>query len=301
MKSRRDFIKNSSLVLGTAMLPWQKDFLNFLGRGEGKFQLLRKNVGIYSESGGTIAWLINKEGIAVVDSQFPEQAGNLIKKIKEKHDRQFDLLINTHHHRDHSGGNIAFKDIVDKVVAHENSKANQKRVAKEKKIVDTQLYPDTTFSESWSQKVGRETITARYYGRAHTDGDAVIHFENANIVHCGDLVFNRRFPYIDRSAGASIKNWIKVLDAIRENYDDEALFIFGHAFDPEKITGDKTDVLAMRNYLITLLNYVEKEKSAGSSLEDMLNANLKTIPGAPDWKGKGIERSIRSAYEELSE
>ena len=57
----------------------------------------------------------------------------------------------------------------------------------------------------------------------------------------------------------------------------------------------------MRNYLITLLNYVEKEKSAGSSLEDMLNANLKTIPGAPDWKGKGIERSIRSAYEELSE
>ena len=83
MKSRRDFIKNSSLVLGTAMLPWQKDFLNFLGRGEGKFQLLRKNVGIYSESGGTIAWLINKEGIAVVDSQFPEQAGNLIKKIKE--------------------------------------------------------------------------------------------------------------------------------------------------------------------------------------------------------------------------
>ena len=65
--------------------------------------------------------------------------------------------------------------------------------------MDTQLYPDTTFSESWSQKVGRETITARYYGRAHTDGDAVIHFENANIVHCGDLVFNRRFPYIDRS------------------------------------------------------------------------------------------------------
>ena len=80
--------------------------------------------------GFTLAWLINKDGVAVVDTQFPENAKNCIDRIKEETSSPFELLLNTHHHGDHSGGNIAFKGMVKKVIAHENSKANQERVAK---------------------------------------------------------------------------------------------------------------------------------------------------------------------------
>ena len=189
-------------------------------------QTLRKNVGIFTERGGTIGWLMNKEGMAIVDTQFPKQANHLIEKIKEKTDQKIDWVINTHHHGDHSGGNIAFKDIAKNLLAHENSKINQEAVAKapgEKEA--EQWYPTVTYSDKWSQKVGDETITLRYFGNAHTNGDSVIHFENANVAHLGDLMFNQRHPRIDRSTNASAANWIKVLEDIQKTFDDETLFL----------------------------------------------------------------------------
>src|SRR5205085_910945 len=120
----------------------------------------------------------------------------------------FTLLINTHHHGDHTAGNISFKGLVEHVLAHENSLKNQKEVAIKNKNDDKQLYPDQTFTDTWCQKVAKEKICLYYYGAGHTNGDAIIHFENDNIVHMGDLVFNRRHPFVDRSAGANIKSWI---------------------------------------------------------------------------------------------
>ena len=84
-------------------------------------------------------------------------------------------------------------------------------------------------TKSGQTKVDDETITLRYLGPAHTDGDSITHFENANVVHMGDLIFNRRFPYIDKSAGASVKNWIQVLKQTQKLFDKDTIFIFGHA------------------------------------------------------------------------
>ncbi|MCK7530603.1 MAG: MBL fold metallo-hydrolase [Marinilabiliales bacterium] len=70
---------------------------------------LRNNVGFFTERGGTIGWMISKDGLVVVDTQFPEQAQHLIEAIRKQSGRQIDLLVNTHHHGDHTGGNIAFK------------------------------------------------------------------------------------------------------------------------------------------------------------------------------------------------
>jgi cyclase len=298
---RRNFLKSSGLALGAGLLPWPSYMSKLLFPEGGEMKLLRNNVGAYTNRGGTIAWLIDAEGVAVVDSQFPEEAGDLIGRIREQTDRRIDLLLNTHHHRDHSSGNIAFKEIVDQVVAHQNSRINQENVAKEAGTEADQLYPDTVFEREWSRKVGTETVTARYFDRAHTNGDAVIHFENANVAHLGDLMFNRRFPNIDMKAGASVQRWIKVLNDIRKTYDDDTLFIFGHAGEGYELTGSKEDLKAMENYLSSLLIFIKKEIEAGKSLDDLLNAGLTSIPGAEEWKGHGIERSLRAAYEELTE
>jgi cyclase len=71
-----------------------------------------------------------------------------------------------------------------------------------------QLFPETTFTETWSADAGDERVLAPYYGRAHTSGDVVITFERANVVHMGDLMFNQLHPVVDRAAGATIRNWI---------------------------------------------------------------------------------------------
>ena len=245
--------------------------------------------------------MIDKEGLVVVDTQFPDTAVHLIEAIRKQNDRRVDLLINTHHHGDHSGGNIAFKGIVDKVVAHKNSKANQERTAIAAKSEDKQLYPDTTFDGTWSQKVGSETLSLHYFGPGHTNGDSFVHFENANVVHCGDLMFNRRFPNIDRAAGASIANWIVALGKARKTFSKDTLYVFGHGAEGLPVTGTEKDLIAMQNYLSKLLKFIKKEIKAGKTKEQILEAKYQVIPGAEEWKGQGIERSLTTAFDELME
>lgn len=295
---RKQFIQASSLTLGALAFANTKSLAWFFD-DPWKIKMLRNDIGIFTEKGGTIGFMLSKKGIVVVDAEFPEQAQHLIAELKKRSEKPFKLLINTHHHGDHTSGNIAFKDVVPHVLAHENSKINQQNVAVKNKTEDKQLYPDKTFTDTWSDKVAKEKISLYYFGAAHTNGDAIIHFEHANIAHMGDLVFNRRYAFIDRSAGANIKSWIAVLDKTLAKFDNDTLFIFGHAFDPEKVTGNKEDLRAMQNYLSKLLEFVEGEIKAGKSKEEILKA--KAIPGVPEWQGDGIERGLTAAYEELTE
>ena len=297
--SRRQFLQTSTFAIGASMLPTA--WLSQLLAPAGEMKTLRNNVGIFTERGGTIAWMIDKEGLVVVDTQFADTAVHLIEAIRKQNERRVDLLINTHHHGDHSGGNIAFKGIVDKVVAHKNSKANQERTAIAAKSEDKQLYPDTTFDGTWSQKVGSETLSLHYFGPGHTNGDSFVHFENANVVHCGDLMFNRRFPNIDRAAGASIANWIVALGKARKTFSKDTLYIFGHGAEGFPVTGTEKDLIAMQNYLSKLLKFIKKEIKAGKTKEQILEAKYQVIPGAEEWKGQGIERSLTTAFDELME
>lgn len=263
-----------------------------------KMRPLRKDVGIFYEKGGTIAYLLTKKGIVVVDAEYPEQAGHLIGELKKQSDKPFELLINTHHHGDHTSGNIAFKGLVGHVAAHTNSLANQQRVAIAAKNEDKQLYPDITYGDSWEYKIDGEHIKTSYFGPGHTNGDSIIHFQNANIAHMGDLVFNRRYAFIDRTAGASVSNWIVALDGALARYDNDTLFIFGHAFDPDKVTGNKDDLRAMKDYLSRMLDFVGGWVKAGKTKEDLLKETA--IPGVTEWKGDGIARGLQATYEELT-
>ncbi len=295
---RRSFIQSAGISVGMLALLQNKGFANFISQTSYKMTLLRKDVGIFTEQGGTIGWMVNGEGIVVVDTQFANTAAHLIEELKKKSERPFRYLINTHHHGDHTGGNIAFKGIVDHVIGHANCLINQRAAAATQNSESKQLFADTVFNDQWKTKVGSQGIHAQYFGAGHTNGDAIIHFEDANIAHMGDLMFNRRFPFIDRAAGANIKSWIQVLDKAMARFDSDTLFIFGHSLDPEKVTGKKEDLKAMQNYLEKLLLFVGNEKKAGKSKEEILKATF--IPGAEDFKGQGIERSLTAAYEELA-
>lgn len=294
---RRQFLTASGLTMGLMVLMRNPGFARFF-QGNPNFTILRNNAGIFTGQGGTIGWLVNKDGIAVIDSQFPVSAAQLITELKSRSGQPFKYLINTHHHGDHTGGNIAFRGLVQHVVAHTNSAANQKSVAVNQKTEDKQLYPDKTFKDDMDFKVGDEKFKLFYFGAGHTNGDALVHFSNANIVHMGDLVFNRRYPFIDRPGGANIRSWINVLDKAMKKFDSETLYIFGHALDPKKVTGKAADLQAFQNYLQRLLDHVSGQIKAGKSKEEILKTAA--IPGAPEWQGQGIERSLTAAYEELT-
>ncbi len=263
-----------------------------------KISMLTNDIGIFTERGGTIAFHFSKDGITVVDAQFPDTAQHLIDELKKRNGLLFRLLINTHHHRDHTDGNIAFKDLVTRVLAHENSLANQKKVAVANKIEDKQLYPNQIFGNVWNEDAGNEKIDLYYYGAGHTNGDAIIHFAHANIVHMGDLVFNRRHPFVDRSAGANIQSWMNVLDTVMKKFDNKTIFVCGHPGTGYDIKGQKDMLLAFHDYLGNVLKFVGDEIKAGKTKEEILK--ITEIPGSPEWKGDGIERPLGAAFEELS-
>ena len=293
---RRSFIRTTGLTAGLIALSSKEIFAAIFQQPAFKIKMLRGDIGIFTERGGTIGFYQSKDGYVVIDSQFPDPAKHVIDELKKMKEMPFKFLINTHHHGDHTGGNISFKDIAEHVVGHENCLANYKRVAEQSKTVDKQLFQDMTFGDTWKQKIGKEKIRTYYYGPAHTNGDAIIHFENANIAHMGDLLFNQLPPFIDRAAGANIKNWITVLQKAQKTFDKDTLFIFGHAGDPEKVTGSKEELAAFEDYLGKLLDFVAGEIKAGKSRDEIIK--VKDIPGV-SWKNSGAERSLTAAYDEL--
>lgn len=291
---RRSFVQSGSLALSLSALP---NWISMINLSAYQMTPLRRNVGIFTEKGGTIGWLIQPEAFVVIDTQWKEQSENLLAEIRKKTDAPMPFLINTHHHGDHTSGNIAFKGIAEYILAHENSKINQMAVAQKNNTTSQQLFPDMTYTDRKLKEVGDETIDLQYWGPAHTNGDSIIHFQEANIVHCGDLVFNRKYPYIDKSTGAMIDNWIEILQQMQSFFDNDTLFIFGHARDGFPVTGNKSDLAAFSDYLTALVEFVSSEIRNGKTREQILTTT--SIPGAPEWSGEGIERSLTAAMDEL--
>jgi cyclase len=295
---RRHFLHQTTLLASASFLFQQKAMASILQKADFQVKMLRNNVGIFTERGGTIGFLLSKNGTIVIDAQFPDTSRHLIDELKKKEKASFLYLLNTHHHGDHTAGNIAYKGLVEHVVAQENSQANQKRVAEANNTMDKQLLPDMTFKEDWKLKLDDEKIKAAYFGPGHTNGDAVYHIENANIIHAGDLMFNKRHPFVDRSAGANIASWIKDLDGILKMAGKDTIIIFGHSLNPGEETGTIEDVKKFQDYLGKVLSFAEAEIKKGVSKEEFIRNT--SIPGVTEWAGQGIDRPLTAAYEELT-
>lgn len=295
---RRHFLFRTSLLAAGAAIPFKKVF----ARRQGNFTTLRRNVGYFTERGGTIGWLASDDAMAVVDSQYPETAQNCLNGLTDRTDQPLNLLVNTHHHGDHTAGNRTFQDVAEKMAAHENVPRLMKQANEESGGEANTAYPTTLYSESWKTDLGDEIIHARYYGPGHTGGDSVVYFEKANVVHMGDLVFNRMNPYTDRPSGASMKNWIEILNTVADEYPSDALYIFGHGKPEFGITGKKEDLGVMRDYLSAIISYVQKGIEQDKSKEEL--SKIKVLEGfenflyADFWT---LPDNIGVAYEELTE
>jgi cyclase len=241
------------------------------------FRVLRRNVGIFSQRGGTIGWLVNAEGIAVVDSQFPDSARAFLDGLEGRGGRRLDVLVNTHHHGDHTGGNAIFREETHRIVAHARARELHAETARPEGDVGL---ADETFQDAWTLEVGDERIHARHYGAAHTGGDCTVHFERADVVHMGDLVFNRAYPFIDRVGGASVQGWVDLIDTAVAEHGADTVFVFGHARPGFGVTGSREDVRVQGDFLGALLELAEAAAQAGRSREEVLATE--SIPGFPE-------------------
>lgn len=269
-----------------------------------EFKELRRNVGVFTARGGSIGWLSNADAVAAVDTQFPDTAEIFLRDLPGRNGRTLDVVVNTHHHGDHTGGNVTLRPATKSIVAHANVPELLKlRAEADKAALDPQRIPDTTFPDTWRQALGDEVVSARYFGAAHTRGDIVVLFEQANVVHMGDLMFNRLYPVIDRPGGASIRGWVKVLERVAADYPRDAQFIFGHGHAKFGVVGGPAELLVFRDYLAALLAHVGQELKAGKSKEEV--QKLENLPGFPDFhvppgRGSRFPMNLSVAYDELS-
>jgi glyoxylase-like metal-dependent hydrolase (beta-lactamase superfamily II) len=260
------------------------------------FQPVRGNVGVFTARGGTIGFLVTSDAVVVVDSQFADTAPLFLDGLKSRTSRRIDLLINSHHHPDHTGGNKVMQPSAAKIVAHANVPGLQRKQAAANKTEANQAYADTTFDRDWKASVGSEVVSARHYGPGHTGGDIVVRFERANVAHMGDLMSFQRNPRADRPAGASIRNWVTVLEQTVKDHGADTIYVFGHSKAGERVTGSSRDLLELRDYFTAMLDFATRGIKSGRSMDEIVK--VAAIPGFERYEG--TPAALQAAYDELT-
>lgn len=297
---RSEFLKITAALAASAALP-----LNLFAKYRaGTFTAIRRNVGYFTDRGGTIGWLAAPDALVAIDSQFADTAPGCISGLQERTNHPLDMLINTHHHGDHTGGNQVFAEYTDVIAAHKNVPGLQKAAAEKRgpAAVAQQAYANKTFDTRWKQDVGDETVHAFHFGPAHTGGDAVIYFEKANIAHMGDLVFNRAYPFIDSDGGASAVNWPTVLRNTVKELNNDTVYIFGHGNMNYGVTGKKADVQLKADFMEALVDFTRKGIRAGKSKAELMQTRVLKgfeVFDAPGWSFT-LANGIDAAYTELT-
>ena len=168
--------------------------------------------GVNGFAGGNIAVSAGEDGILIVDDQLPPMSKIIEQALSKIHPGSVRYILNTHWHRDHTGGNAHFSDHA-VVIAHTNVR---KRLMEEQKgffgvtpAQPKQVWPIITFDQSITIHFNDETIKVLHYPNGHTDGDGIIIFVESNVAHLGDLLFTDMFPFVDLDSGGNVFNSIE--------------------------------------------------------------------------------------------
>jgi len=297
---RRRFLKSSGAAVAAALVPGVVTRL--AASADSPLRAIRGGVGVFSAGrGGTIAWLVTPSSAVVVDTKFADSARECLSALRAKTTRRLDAVLNTHHHGDHVSGNGVFRPEAARIVAHRNVPDLQRKQSEERGTLAEQVYADTLFDTDWKLDLDGEVVRGRHFGPAHTGGDAVFHFEKANVAHVGDLVFRGMVPYTDRPGGCRIAGWIDALERVAEAYPKDTAYVFGHIAAGRDAVGERAELLAMRDYLTGLAEYVRKGRAAGKSVDEL--AAAKSVPGFESytaaWDG-AVDLNVRVAWAELA-
>jgi cyclase len=283
------------LALGTAMAEdAPKVDFTLIPIAEGVYMLKGR--------GGNIGLSVGTDGVFMIDDQYAPLTEGIRAEIAKISDKSVRFLVNTHWHGDHTGGNEALGKTGTVIVAHENVR---KRMSTDQVTAFFQrevpaspagALPIITFDNSVTFHFNGDDIRAAHVAKAHTDGDAIIHFPGHNVIHAGDIVFNGLYPFIDIDAGGTVDGVISAVDTILAMSDDNTRIIPGHG-----PLATPADLREYRDMLATVRDRVAEMIARGKTLEEVQAAK----PSAefdPKW-GNGFmnpDNFVREIYLDLS-
>lgn len=223
--------------------------------------------------GGNIGVSVGEDGVFVIDDQFAPLTDKILAAIAALTDEPVRFVFNTHWHGDHTGGNENMGESGAMIVAH----ANVRRRMSVEQVLERIGSPATTtpaspegalpvitFTEDVSFYLNGGRLHAFHVSNAHTDGDAIVHLEGANVVHMGDTFFRDRFPFIDTASGGSIDGLIAAVGAALGVVDADTRIIPGHGQ-----LSSREDLRSYRDALVTMRSAVAEMAHGGMSLEEI--------------------------------
>ncbi|HKE45678.1 MAG TPA: MBL fold metallo-hydrolase [Steroidobacteraceae bacterium] len=276
----------------------QQDF----SKVEIKTQQVAGNVYMLTGAGGNIGALVGDDGILIIDDQFAPLSPKIHEALAKLSPKPVKFLVNTHYHGDHTGGNEIFGREGSIIVAQENVR---KRLS-ERQVIELfkmdnppapkEALPVITFTEDVGLHLDGEDLRVFHVPNAHTDGDSLIYFSKANVLHAGDTLFNGFYPFIDVGGGGSINGMIGSADKVLGMINDDTKIIPGHG-----PLATPKDLKAFRDMLATVRDNVAKLVKEGKSADEVVAAQpAKDVDAV--W-GKGFlkaEQFVRIVYSDLS-
>lgn len=236
-------------------------------------ELLRGNVAVLVGTSCNVLVLPGKDGLLLVDDQRSSDYAETRTLLHQAYPLRVTTIIDTHWHLDHAGGNARFAAAGARIIAQRNVRARlsaPQYMAAYQRLIPASppaALPVQTFDSGFRLRFGSEVVRMVHVGRAHTDGDTIIRFDRANVLHMGDLYFGGMFPFIDLSSGGSIQGYLHALDIAVRMSDEATLIVPGHG-----PVGHRSDLLAYRAMLAAVSDEVRARVRRGESLAKVLSA-----------------------------
>jgi len=272
----------------------QRDF----SKVEIKTHDLGNGVYMLSGAGGNLGLYVGPDGVFLVDDQYAPLTDKIRAAIAAVSDKPIRFVVNTHWHGDHTGGNENLARTGTLVLAHDNVRkrlaADQLAPGRDGKVPGPvpDALPVVTFSDTVTLHARGGRLVAAHFPHAHTDGDAVIWFRDADVVHMGDVFFNGTYPFIDVASGGSIDGLVAAVGTVLEQTGPETRIIPGHG----PLAG--RDALAAYHAMLTgVRDAVRRAAAGGKSLADV-QAAKPTAEWDAEW-GDGFikpDRMVEAVY-----